>query len=419
MPGPYVVVGYSADLLADLDALMPPGSVIVVEEPDVIETRHVRECIGEVSCLGQVVAAPTQDEANADRLISLIRRPAGTQAIIPANDYGVVAAATLAQAWGLPGAGSSAARVLRDKALLRQRAERAGVAQPAWRTVHSADEVAQFRADGDGTCVLKPTNRQASVGVQILEPETDMATAWALTAGAEERMFRPSHATNAGFLVERRMRGPEMSAEALVSNQEIVFFNATAKAVLPGRHPVEMGHMVPALDDDEVNARLKAGMRALVEVTGFASGALHGEWIIVDKIPHLVECGARLPGDCIVELIELAYDWSLLRGLVGVLSGHGVNPAPAPVRGAAIRFLSASPGRVVEVHGAREAAELDGVHDVLVRVSAADTVEPVISSWQRPGHVIATGVDGPHAARVAAEAVARITVDTVPLAETA
>jgi biotin carboxylase len=410
----YVVVGYSADLLTDLDSLVPPGSVTLVEEADVIAGRQVRERAGTVRCLGEVLAAPMQDEANAGRLVSLVSRPAGVLAVIPANDYGVIAAATLAEAWTLPGAGVAAARVFRDKALLRQVAGVAGIPQPAWREVRDPGQLDAFRAAGDGTCVLKPTNRQASVGVQILGPDVDADGAWALTAGASEGTFRPGNASNAGYLAERVLRGPEMSAEVLVADHRIVFFNATAKNVLPGRHPVEMGHTVPALEDAGVGSLLEAGMQALVDATDFSAGVLHGEWILIEGVPHLVECAARLPGDYIVELISMAYDWSLLKGFLAVLSGEKIDDVRTPVRGAAIRYLSAPPGRVAEVRGAQEAARLDGVRDVLVRVIAGDTVEPITSSWQRPGHVIATGKDASRAASAAEAALARITLETAP-----
>jgi biotin carboxylase len=410
----YLLVGYSADLLVDLDGFLPERSVAVVETPDVIEARGVRGQVGAVRCLAAVLAAPIQDEANAVRLVGLVPRPPRIGAVVPASDYGVVAAATLAAAWGLPGAGPDAAPVFRDKAELRRTAGGAGIAQPEWRLVTGPEEVAAFRAGGDGTCVLKPTNRQASVGVQILPPDADVFAAWALTAGAEEQMFRPGDAGGSRYLAERLLRGPEVSAEVLVRDGRTVFFNTTAKDVQPGRHPVETGHVVPGPVTEEVAAALAAGMRALVEATKFGSGVLHGEWIVVDGVPHLVECAARLPGDYIVELIAMAYDWSLLHGFLAVLEGRAADPAPPAARGAAIRYLSAAPGTVDAVDGVEQARAVPGVCDVLVRVAPGDTVEPVTSSWKRPGHVIATAPDAPSAARVAEQARAALTIATHP-----
>ncbi|MER6528240.1 hypothetical protein [Streptomyces sp. NPDC001508] len=126
-----------------------------------IAVRDIRERIGAVRCLADVVCAPIQDETNTARLVSVIPRPSRIRAVVPASNYGVVAAAALAAAWGLPGAGPDAAPVFRDKALLRRTAGAAGIAQPERRVVTGPEEAASFRAGGDGSCVLKPTNRQA------------------------------------------------------------------------------------------------------------------------------------------------------------------------------------------------------------------------------------------------------------------
>jgi biotin carboxylase len=408
----HVLTGYRADLLTDLDALLPAGSVAVVEDPGVVATGHVRDRIGEVRCLAEVIDAPAHGEGDAERLAAAVPRPAGVRAVIPAGDHGVVAAAALAEAWGLPGAGVRAARLFCDKAVLRETAGAAGIPQPEWALVREPADVARFLENRDGVCVLKPTNRQAGVGVQILARGDDVAAAWAHTTGVHGRLSAASPAADPRYLAERRLVGPELSAEILVRDGEILFFNATGKKVLPGRHPVEMGHVVPAPPDGEVHGRLRAGMAALVEATGFSTGVLHGEWILVGGVPHLVECAARLPGDCIVELIGLAYGWSLLRGMVAVLEGRAPTlPGPA-ARGAAIRYLSAAPGRVRGIRGDGAARSRYGVREVLVRPAPGEDVEPVRSPWQRPGHVIATGADPEEAVRTAEQAAAAIAIDT-------
>ncbi|MFE2729186.1 hypothetical protein [Kitasatospora sp. NPDC059327] len=39
----HVVVGFNTSLLAELDRLLSPASVLVIEEPDVIEARAVEQ----------------------------------------------------------------------------------------------------------------------------------------------------------------------------------------------------------------------------------------------------------------------------------------------------------------------------------------------------------------------------------------
>ncbi|HEX8081791.1 MAG TPA: ATP-grasp domain-containing protein [Jatrophihabitans sp.] len=411
----YVLVGYSGDLLTYLDLFLPADSVLVVEEPEVIRNRGAQERVADFRCVVGILAAPAQDEDSAEKLPSEVSMPPHVRAVVPAHDYAVVAAASLAQAWGRPGAGIDAARVFRDKSLLRETAGKAGIAQPEWLLACSAAEVADFRAKAGGRCVIKPTNRQSSEGVQLLGPDDDVAAAWdyALAGGGRGTVMRAEHFTHARCLVERMLDGPEMSAELLLQDGQVRFFNATLKRVLPGRHPVEMGHVVPGPDAGGVSDRLKESMCALAEAAGFSSGLMHGEWIIEDGVPQLVECAGRLPGDHIHKLIELAYDWDLLRNWFAVLQGDPPVALSAPVRGSAIRFLSAPPGRVHAIHGVDQARTLRGVHSVAVQVAAGDTVEAVRSSWERLGYVIATGADGAAAERVSADAQQLVTIETL------
>ena len=275
----HVAVGFSKALLTDLDQLLPPGTVLVLEEPEVIAARDAVTKAKAHPCVAAVQAAPTQDEPRAERLVKLIRRPPRVKAVIPAVEYGVVGAAVLADAWQLPGAGPSAARILRDKIAMRSAATT--LDQPRWMVAGSPGDVANFRARHGGRCVLKPASRQASLGVQVLDRDDDATAAWQRCTGADEPMLRASYPRPGRYLVEERLDGPEVSVETLVHAGQAGFTNITAKSVQPGISPVELGHVVPARLAPQVAAALAECVRELVRVTGYQSGVLHSEWILV------------------------------------------------------------------------------------------------------------------------------------------
>jgi hypothetical protein len=84
-----------------------------------------------------------------------------------------------------------------------------------------------------------------------------------------------------------------------------------------------MGHVVPAGLAPEVEAALAACVQELVRVTDFQYGVLHSEWILVEACqPHFIECAARLPGDSIDLLIELAYGGRFTEDYLAVLEGR-------------------------------------------------------------------------------------------------
>ncbi|NED91175.1 ATP-grasp domain-containing protein [Streptomyces sp. SID11233] len=334
---------------------------------------------------------------------------------MPGVEYGVAAAAALADAWGLPGAGVPAARILRDKGLLREAADRAGLPQPKWRRVASAGEAERFRAESGGRCVLKPANRQGSLGVQLLDAGDDIEEAWAHTVGADEPRLRARRRLPAAFLAEEWISGPEVSVEAVVFKGQVLFRNVTGKTVRPGRHPVEAGHRVPAELPSGVDGRIAAAMDGLVSATGFRTGVLHAEWLLRDgEHPCLVECAGRVPGDGIHELIDLAHGGSFVADFLTVLGGSGDVTPRTPRLHAGVRFLDCPSGTVDSVTGAGDAQRLAGVVKVHVPDVTGQQLGTVSSSQQRAGYVMATGATARQAEQRLAEAAAAVRFSVRP-----
>ncbi|WNF29200.1 ATP-grasp domain-containing protein [Streptomyces sp. C11-1] len=412
----HVLVGYGAFLMAELDRLLPEASLLILEEPHIIEARNIREAASRYRCVAEVRAAATQDEGGAGDLAHTVARPPRVRAVFPGVEYGVVAAAVLADAWGLPGGGVRAARTLRDKEELRRAAAAHALAQPAFAEATGPADVEELRARHGGECVLKPANRQASLGVVLLGPDDDAESAWRHTVGADEPRLRVNYPDSARYLVEERLHGPEFSVEALVHDGTVGFLNVTAKDVLPGRHPVELGHTVPAPPGAADEDALRAAMAGLVGAIGFGTGVLHAEWVLTGGRPHLIECAGRLPGDRIHSLIDLAYGGDgILADLLGLLAGEGPVPARPARRAAAITFLPAPAAQtpdavVLAVTGADKAEALDGVEEVAVSAAPGQQVVVTTSSWQRAGYVIATGAGPKEAAATARTAASHITV---------
>lgn len=413
MPVTHVLCGFSKGLVSDLDDLLPAGSVLILEDEHVAATRDAHRRAARHPCVARVAHAPVQNERDPSQVVQALARPEHVAAVIPATEYGVVAAAALAHAWKLPGAGPRAATILRDKTALRVHADSAGLPQPCWQSALSTGDVLEFRSRHGGRCVLKPANLQASLGVRLLDADDDVASAWEATIGATEPKMRSPHAEPGRFLVEEWLPGPEVSVECLVGEGKLLFLNITEKLLHPGSSPVESGHTVPASLPSSVVDELTRLMRLLIDSTAFGSGVLHAEWILVDGVrPHLVECAGRLPGDSIDLLIDLAYGGRITADLLAVLSGGSRPPRDTGPKGAAIRFLSARPGVVRSVAGLAESRAADGVREVELDVETGTSVTAPRSSWDRLGHVLATGDDGAQAARNAAAAAALIDIRT-------
>ncbi|MEU7907473.1 ATP-grasp domain-containing protein [Actinoplanes sp. NPDC049118] len=392
-----LMVGFGEAFLHAVTDMIPPRSIIVLEEPDVIRKRELSGKLADLPCVAELVPAVHQQTTEFLDMAADIAGRWPVQAVLPALEYSVPAAAALAAKLGLPGAGETAAAVLRDKLRLREAAARGGIRNPAWREVHGPQDIVDFA--GDRRVVVKPANRQASVGVHLLDRAgpAEAEAAWLSMTADAEPLVLPDRPLSWRYLVEERLIGPEYSVEALVRDGRIVFENVTAKSVIAGVHPVEIGHVAPAPLPASTRAAFGEAMRALVAATEFGTGILHAEWILTDDGPALIECAGRSPGDRIVDLIDLSYGTRLRLALIELLAGSPP-PLPAgPSGGAAIRFLSAAPGVVERIDGEEQARELPGVRELRVGVAAGAVARVWRSSLDRHGYVIATGDDGAQA----------------------
>jgi biotin carboxylase len=392
------MVGFSQALLTAVGGHVPPRSFVVFEEPDAIRNRDLVRLAADFPCVAELVPVrylQCADVVDAERSL---RDKWRAEAVLPGLEYAVPAAAALAAELGLPGATPAAAAVLRDKLRLREVTAAAGILNPRWVEIAGPDDIVEF-AEG-GPVVVKPANRQASLGVQVFD-RMDGRTAelaWRAVTSVHEPMVLPDRPLQWRYLAEERLHGQEFSAEALVRDGSVVFSNVTRKAVLDGRHPVELGHVLPAALTATEERRFTDGMQALVSAIGFATGVLHAEWIATDRGLALVECAGRCPGDRIVDLVELGYGLRLDLVLIDLLAGRSPAMPARASRAAAIRFLTAPPGPVTRIDGLTDLARAVVLpEEAHVDVAVGDEVHPVRSSWDRLGHVVAVGPDSAQA----------------------
>ncbi|MEU6671564.1 ATP-grasp domain-containing protein [Streptomyces sp. NPDC046727] len=407
-----LMIGFSAVFLRGIDGKVPPASITVLEEPDIIRGGDLARKAEALGCVAALVPATYHQGGDHVAVAEDLHARVPVTAVVPGLEYGVVAAAAIAERLGLPGASPRAAATLRDKSALREVTAAAGVRNPRWREIRSAADIVEFA--GAGPVVVKPADRQGSVGVQLLDAvDPDIARqAWQAVVGADEPGKIPDRPMRWRYLAEERLTGAEFSAEALVSGGSVVFLNITEKFVIPGRHPVEAGHLLPAALGDDEQAEFDKGMRMLVAATGFDTGILHAEWMRTEQGLTLIECAGRCPGDRITDLIDQAYGTSLRNCLIDLLSGRPAQlPGPAGET-VTIQFLAAEPGVVEDVHGVEEARALPGVGAVHVSAGPGDTARAWSSSWDRSGFVVASGAGRAEALGRAEAARAAIRIET-------
>ncbi|MEU4447006.1 ATP-grasp domain-containing protein [Actinosynnema sp. NPDC050801] len=385
-PRPVIIVGFLAPLPTRTE--FEDSSMVLVDEPDVIRKRDVAAKMAGAPMLRELVAWEYQLPSAADEFYNA-HPDLDPAYVVPLVEYATPFAARLAERYGVPGATSGAAQLLRDKELLRRVTRAAGIANPVSTAVDGPDEVRAFMAAHPGAVVLKPANRQASLGTKVLRDPAEVDQAWQeCLAGQDEGILVPDREIPLRMLVETFVSGDEYSVEMLVRDGVPLFTNITGKTLFAGPRPIELGHLVPADLPEDTTALLAERTEAVLRAVGFGTGVVHCEWIVADGTPHLVECAGRFPGDGITWLIDEAYGFPLAERYYTIMSGEEPPALPTRAeRAAAVRFLQAPAGEVVSVEGVEEAKAMPGVLAASVAAAPGEAVRELRSSWDRAGSV--------------------------------
>jgi biotin carboxylase len=407
---PTIFVGYSKAWLDALARYLAPDSVVLVDEPDVIRKRGVRHAAGGSAVVQDVVDWEYQLDGAADAFYQRYRTMNPT-AVIPVVEYAVPFAARLAERYAVPGAGYGAAMSLRDKRLLRLVTGAAGVANPHSVPVEGPDGVRAFMTEHAGPVVLKPANRQASVGTRILYDPGEVDDAWQECLEQDEGVFVPDRPMAVRMLVEQFVRGTEFSVEMLVRAGSPVFAAVTRKFLFDGPRPVEQGHVHPADVSPELAVELIAATSQVVDAVAMHTGFVHCEWIVSGDVPHLVECAGRLAGGGVMDLIEMAWGYDVFGQYLALMSGGSLTEPPVRPSGYAAAWGARLPaGEVVSCDGVDEARAVPGVRMCLVAVDPGDRVSALRSSWDRAALVTASGATAAEALDRAQQAIAKLII---------
>ncbi len=338
------------------------------------------------------------------------RRP--FSAFFSMAEYEILIAARTAAELGVPTADPESVRIARNKVYMRRRCAQLGVPMPAFRTVDGAEAAAEAAREVGLPCVVKPADETSSADVRRCTTVEEVVDH--VAAIRAKRLNVRGQLRYHEVLVEECVLGYEVSVEVLADGDLLHVLGVTDKSVGGNNRFVELGHVFPSLLPEHVRAACSHVAVDALRAVGFDLGLAHVEMKYSADGPRLIEINPRPAGDKITELIDRALDTSCIELVVRQYLGERLNGdvPTTPVRGAAIRFLTADPGRVVSVSGTEVAAGLPGVCEAVVSVAPGDVVNPLHRNEDRVGHALAVAEDAYVAARTAEVAVNQMSVVT-------
>jgi biotin carboxylase len=340
----------------------------------------------------EVVRCDTNDVPALFEAMQRLAQRHTIKAVLPGFEYYVTAATRINAQLELPGLPLDSADCVRNKHAMRTRLASRGVRVPRFAFVRTQAELLDAARTIGYPAVLKPTEGSGSMHVRRVDDQAQLLDAFHhIQADASTDLGRSFHDR---LLLEEYITGPELSVEGYLSTAGVEIVSITHKLLGPEPWFVELGHIVEGDFDRETRRQITAYVREVTAALDIRLGAFHCELRLSRSGPVVIEIGARLAGDRICRLIELAKGIALPDVMVRAYTGEAIAALPAADRGhAGITFLSAPPELAVfrafeGLDTLRDAVE--GVEEVVAHAHPGDPLLPLTDFRGRLGHVIVT-----------------------------
>jgi len=327
-------------------------------------------------------------------------------------DRAVPVVATVADALGLPGIGIDTAHRMTHKLAMRAALADAGVPQPPFAAIRSAEDAAQALEASGLPAVLKPVDSGGQRAVFRVESAAE------LERDLEEALFE---SPTREALVEAFVDGIEMNGIVIARGGKATLLTLSDRLRPPGvGFGVGWMHVYPpSIPADQLERAEHIAVDS-VRALGLRDGIAFPQLIAApDDRVVVVEVAARIPGGQMADLVRHAVGVDLVEIALRQALGEEVPDElalPQFSQPLAIRFFTAEPGplstgRVVSIGSLEPVRAAEGVVQADTYLEVGETIRPVRRDGDRRGYVIAVGDTPDEAVERADAAAALLTVE--------
>ncbi|MEV0286973.1 MULTISPECIES: ATP-grasp domain-containing protein [unclassified Kribbella] len=338
--------------------------------------------------------------------------------VLTFSESGVLTVAAVAEALGLPGVGLDAARVSRNKLLMREAQQRGGAPVPRFRLAPDVDAALAAAGEFGYPVILKPTLGAASNFVFRIDGPDELRTTFPQAlAGMAQMSWLRMEADGidlgpAGLLVESFLDGHEMQIEALAWDDEVYLGSIVDRITIEGNTFDDDAHRAPtALDADQLAAVHEVVTKA-AHAQGLRRSVMHAEVRFHQGKPHLLEIAVRPGGGGLDYFARLSAGYCPIRATMAVAAGikpdvHHYRPTGVHLAGTC---LIGGPGLIEEITVPPAVSESDRVFFLKITAKPGDVVRRPPDGNNILGFLCTSGPTFDEAIRTAFEFAAQIDV---------
>ncbi|MBC2063146.1 ATP-grasp domain-containing protein [Listeria marthii] len=381
-----ILIGKNRAFIDEFCNMPEMNSVIIIESKKVINNLATYK----INLAHKIIYCEYVNNSNFLEEIILHLGNIKIDGVIPGFEYSVPAANELAEYLDLLCVGKKGASIFSNKNKFREFSKEINLKHPRFTKVKSILDLNSF-FEGK-KIILKPSNRQASIGIYVISSKDELNDAFEDALKVKNEKTVDEDRLEWEYIAEEFLAGYEISSEYLVKDGKMIFNNITYKEGVRDQECIECAHHIPAFQNVEVEKEVHNQINKLIEKANIGTAVLHAEWKVEKKIPVLIECAARMPGDFISNGISSSYNFNFRRAYINLMIGASFKINNLPQRYTIIQFFSAEKiGILSEVKNLNLMIE-EQKYNLSYKITKeiGSLVKPPESSWDRLGYFIIT-----------------------------
>ncbi len=323
-------------------------------------------------------------------------------------EYRVPMVAEVVKEFGLSGNSVDTALKTRDKFLMRNALAEGNVPIPKYKSVSSYEELINSVEEIGFPNVIKPINMAASRNVyknnniEELKEHYESAIKDSPLYGVKKEE---------SLLLEEYMDGQEFSVESVTFKGKTTIVCITKKIVKGKNTFVEVGHVVPAPIEKELEDEIKEVVRKTIKALNVENSVTHTEVKATSSGVKVVEIATRLGGDRIPELVEIALGIDLWSANLSIALGEEPDLKQSKNNGAAIYFITSNPGKITSIERTNIKDKPSYVKDIVIECKVNDVVTDLNNNSSRLGEIIVSGENAVEAEQNAKKELEKIKIN--------
>lgn len=238
--------------------------------------------------------------------VSYLARSERISRIVALDEFDMELAATLREHLRVPGMGVTATRAVRDKLVMREQTQAAGLVVPEFTGILNHDVVREFLDTTEGPWLLKPRSQASAIGIRKLH---DAAELWPVLDTLGDMQ---SH-----HLIERFIPGSVYHVDGIVSDgvMRVMEVHRYAQPPFDVMHAGGVFCSRTVQRGGEEESALREETTRLVSAVGLRDGAVHAEFIRAADtgIYNFLEIAARVGGAHIADMVYASAGINLWR----------------------------------------------------------------------------------------------------------